>query len=314
MVSKKRGERAIVVKRTLAALLAALTLFDLSGCGPGEKEGPSASPPPETAAFAAFLAGEATAQVDDGFRADLKFLDDFPAEDAGEFSLRDLTQMVRDADTWDIGFQDLKVFYAQPETLSGRQMLALEYVDTLDGQTFTAYLILGDYDGQVRLTYATDSYYRSFTELDQNLIFSGHYSRGAGHEFDWLGYIDDTGHYRSVYQLESLYYQWVALYAFDVFGTDAEWAEECTCCILTAEDGVFYQLDVGEGADPEKVALLREYLAGQGMTEIDSVADRVAQLKAERGIGEAAPFEDWTPLEPEGWIGEKGLAISGSTG
>ena len=63
---------------------------------------------------------------------------------------------------------------------------------------------------------------------------------------------------------------------------------------------MFYQLDVGEGTDPEKVALLREYLAGQGMTEIDSVADRMAQLKAERGIGEVTPFEDWTPLEPEG--------------
>lgn len=290
-----------MVKRTLAALLAVLTLFNLSGCGLWEKEEPSASPPPETAAFAAFLAGETTAQVDDGFGADLNFLDPFPAEGAGEFSLQDLTQMVRDAVARDVTLQDLKVFYAQPATLSGRQMLALEYAGTLaDGQTFTAYLILGDYDGQVRLTYATDSFYRSSTELDQNLIFSGHGSGGAGDGFDWLGYIDDAGHYRSAYQVETLYGQWVAMYAFDVFGMDTEWAVGCTCCILTTEDGVFYQLDVGEGTDPEKVALLREHLAGQGMTEIDSVADRVAQLKAERGIGEVTPFEGWTPLEPEG--------------
>ncbi len=300
------------MKRILALALAGLTLLSLSACqlgtgGAGESAVPSApvSAPPEAPAdkdlFASFLAGETTAQVDDGFRADLNFLDAFPAEGVQEFSLPELTQMVRDAVTWDIGIQDLKVFYAQPETLGGRQMLALEYAGTLtDSQPFDAYLILGDYDGQVRLTYATDSFYRSFTELDQNLIFSGHGSSGAGDEYDWLDYIDDTGHYRSVYQVETLYDQWVAMYAYDVFEMNTEWAVGCTCYILTTEDGAFYQLDVGEGTDPEKVALLREHLAGQGMTEIDSVADRVAQLKAERGIGEVTPFEDWTPWENEG--------------
>ncbi len=304
------------MKRTLAALLAVVMVLGLSGCAlgggwspdapplspPGSSEAPQPTPSESAdAAFAAFLAGETTARVDDGFGADLNFLDGFPAEGVQEFSLRELTQMVRDAVTWDIGLQDLKVSYALPETLGGRRMLALEYAGTLaDGQPFTAYLVLGDYDGQVRLTYATDSFYRSSTQLDQNLVFSGHGSAGAGDEFDWLGCIDDTGHYRSVYQVETLYDQWVAMYAFDVFEMDTEWAVGCTCYLLTTENGAFYQLDVGEGTDPEKVARLREYLAGQGMAEIDSVADRVAQLQAEWGIGEAVPFENWTPLEPEG--------------
>lgn len=283
-------------KRLLAAVLAILIVFGLTSC---EQVSPTNSEELSTDAelLLSFLNGETQAVVDEDFYNDLS--DDYgDALDGGaQLSFADLTALVDT--TYDVG-EDLETSCALMETLGGREMLAVRY-QWFYGTGFGIYFIFGVYDQEICLTYARDYRNRNYAELRQGLVLVGGASGGAGYFTDWRGYIDDTGHYRTAYQVEHLGGSWLTAYAPPVF-EDGDWGVnyECYLCLLTTDEGEFYELDDGWGTYPEKLALMQEYLAQQGITEIDSVEEAIQQAKAHHGVEDAAIFEDWLPWEAEG--------------
>ena len=311
-------------KHLLAAALAVMFIFGLTGCeqtpqvdsidpsieptaAPSLEIEPSEVPPVELSAegelLMSFLNGEMEAVVGEDFYNDLAYvcgLGGSALEGIERLSFSELTKAVA---TSDVDSRGLEISYALMKTLSGREMLAVRYQDFSNpGFSYGCYAIFGVYDRELRLTYAEDYWNRSDTQLHQGLIFSGNGSGGAGVHSFWYGYIDDTGHYRKVYEIETLQGWWAAMYASSVFEGDSDWAanSDCTLYLLTTDEGEFYELYEGQDTDPEKLALLRDYLAGQGITEIDHVEQAIAQAKTAHGMEDTAVFEDWIPWEAEG--------------
>lgn len=193
---------------------------------------------------------------------------------------------------------DATVDYAILKTMGGREMLVVHYITPAGIDEFQSYFVFGNYDGQLRLTFAQDSWSRSRTELHQGLIFSGDGSGGAGDYFTWCGYISEDGHYQIVYDGELLSGPWVLWGTYDVFGEDTDWSEELWCDLVTTDEGKFYGLGAPEDTDPEKLALLRQYYVDQGYTEVDDAEAVIAAAEAAHGIDPDAPaIEDWTPWE-----------------
>ncbi len=325
------------MKRPCAiALLALLCLaaFIPKTAGPAATAGPSPTPtsapsptpvpapsPTPTrlsadgALLLSFLDGKVEAVVDEDFRDELYYICSGDFEEGERFTFQFLTQTAAvDEDDveqlpivnlmqmaigsledqgWEV--QDVKASYRLLKTPGGREMLALLCVCPVGMDEFEAYFVFGVYDGEVRLTYAEDGWSRSDIELYPDLSIRGGGSAGAGHHFTWLGCIDETGHYRSVYQMDILSGPWVAMYA-EMF--DDYWATGCECYLLTTDEGEFYELSEGEDTDPEKLALLRQYLEEAGRTEVSDVDELIDAAMDAHGLTEdAEPFEDWwTPI------------------
>lgn len=250
--------------------------------------------------FHAFLRGESEAVVDEDFYDEVY---DDKLTDMEWFTITELFDTLKEIDM-DAG--DGILSYAVEKTLGGREMLTLFY--TSDGAMGpNLYLVFGDFDGQVRLTYATEFGYRSDVELYQGLIFFGAGSAGAGHHYAWGGYINEDGHYQKVYEMEILNGQWIVMDARDAFDMkdadwDWDWANNCVCYLLTTDEGRFYDLDAIvdtdlADVDPEKLALLRQYLEKQGLTEIDDAEEIIDKAESAHGIQEVLAMTDWTPLE-----------------
>lgn len=273
---------------------------------------PTAEPSEDVELFQAFLGGEVDAVVGDDFYNSLQYIG-VKLNDAwkrvwqgGEaISIPALRELVKSSvDTEGIeNLPDATVDYAILKTMGGREMLVVHYVTPAGIDEFQSYFVFGNYDGQLRLTFAEDSWSRSYTKLHQGLIFSGDGSGGAGDHFTWCGYIGEDGHYQIVYDGELLSGPWVAMNAYEVFGFgDDYWAVNCQSYLLTTAEGKFYDLDGMEGADladtdPEKLALLRQYYADKGFVEIDDAEAAIAAAKAAHGIEDTPVIEDWTPWE-----------------
>lgn len=309
-------------KRTVIFVLALAVC--LGGCARKSAEtAPLPSPPPSATAtpapppsatatpsptvpvifegFLSFLAGDAEAVVDEDFYDDLQYLCDGVFADVERFDLPALTRLVADdyADAADP--VETEVSYALLETSGGREMLAVRCFCPVGVEAFRGDFIFGLYDGEVRLTYARDSWSRSDTWLCKGLVFDGEGSGGAGDHFNWLGYIDESGHYRRVYDLEILYGEFVAMHASEVFGFEMDWAADCICDILTTEEGEFYALEAGQGTDEQKLERFRTYMEeDEGRQEVPEVDTMIADLKEAHGLGEAVLFDDWLPWPPEG--------------
>ena len=302
-------------KRILAAVLAALFILSLAGCEikpqpdrtdtskePAESSAPSGEPAETDVADAelllSFLNGDTEAVVYDDFYESLIYEVDDSLVGAESLSFQELAQLM--GSVVDVDEGNWEISYALMETMGGREMLVVRY-QGLPGRDGGCYFIFGVYGQEVRLTHTENFWSRSRSELYQNLIFIGDGSGGVGDHFDWCGYIDDEGDYRLVYNVETLYSTYVAMYAYPLFDImDTDWAEACECRVMTTEEGKFYELHAGAGTDPEKLALLRDYLAQQGMTEIDSVEEAMDQAKEANGVEDTAVFEDWIPWEAEG--------------
>ena len=290
-------------KRLLAAALA--ILFILPGCT-GEKSTadpsksaepaePSQTAPADRELLLSFLNGEIKATVYKDIYHFLIYAADETLMGAESLSFPELRQLMgtdsdADAPSWEIS-------YAMMETMGGKEMLVVRFQGQPDYDGGN-YFILGVYEHEVRLTHAEPFWSRNRVQLCQNLIFTGNGSAGAGDSFTWCGYMDDEGDYRLVYMVESLSGQWVAMYASSVFGMDIDWAMDCECILLSTETEKFYELNAGQNTDPEKLALLREYLDQQGGTEIDSVEAAVAQAKEAHGVTDTPLFDDWTLWQP----------------
>lgn len=318
-------------KRVRALLLAGLMTVSLCACRGGAVENETQIPSPEptasptenaegTEAFQAFLRGESEAVVGDDFTNDLVYVgynifgnnSDF-AYDAWmgseSMSVYDLNKLVKDSfDTEGLeDVPDTTASYALLETMGGRPMLVMRYDSPTGMDWFGSYFVFGDYDGQLRLTYAEDTWSRSDTELRQGLIFSGGGSSGAGHHHAWCGFINEDGHYQKVYEMEFLNDDWIVMDAREAFDMedadwDWNWADSCVCCLLTTEEGSFYDLDAMDGVDladvdPKPLALLRQHYQDRGLTEVEDASAVIAEAEAAHGIQETPAVTDWTPFE-----------------
>lgn len=276
---------------------------------------PTVGPSDDGELFQAFLGGEVAAVVGDDFYNSLQYVGVELDHDTwgriwmgGEaISIQALTELVKGPEDEDMeGMAELwetRADYAILKTMGGREMLVVHYVIPAGIDEFRSWFVFGAYDDQLRLTFAEDSWSRSRTEPHEGLIFSGDGSGGAGDYFTWCGYIGEDGHYQIVYAGELLSGLWVAMGAYEVFGSDdIDWSDNCQCYLLTTDEGKFYDLDGMEGADltdtdPEKLALLRQYYAEKGYTEVDDAEAVIAAAKAAHGIEDTPVVEDWTPLE-----------------
>lgn len=328
-------------KRVAAVMLAGAMLLGLCACGPRKAEvtpppsgeptttaTPTPTPPPtptptlptvgpseDGELFQAFLRGEVAAVAGDDFTNNLQYIgyntmafrddfEDYAWMGTETMSVQALTELVKSS-VYTEGIEDLPdttADYAILKTMGGRQMLVMRYNTPAGIDEFWSFFVFGNYDGQLCLTFAEDSWSRSDTELHQGLIFSGGGSGGAGAHFYWCGYIGEDGHYQRVYSGELLSGEWVAMFAGDVFDRDTYWAVDCVSDLVVTDEGKFYDLDGMEGADlaatdPEKLALLRQYYAEQGYTEVDDAEAVIAAAKAAHGIEDTPVIEDWTPLE-----------------
>lgn len=261
--------------------------------------------------FQAFLQGETSTTVGDDFHNDMAYVGyDFESETwigAETMSIRDLTELVENSfNTEEMeNLPDTQVDYAILKTMGGRPMLVVHYDNLVDFWGFCAYFVLGNYDGQLRLTYARDSWSRSYTELRQGLIFSGGGSGGAGDSYEWCGYIDEDGHYQTAYETEYLVAQWVAMDAYEIFGIDdIDWSVNCQNRLVTTDEGKFYDLDAVKDADlaadvdQEKLAQLRQYYTDQGYVEVEDAEAVIADALSVHNVDPDAPdVEDWTPWD-----------------
>lgn len=236
--------------------------------------------------FQAFLRGESEAAVDKDFREDTSELADMKP-----FTIQELLQKIEESTT-----DEGELAYAMMETLGGREMLVLSYASFADMGPYM-YLVLGVFEDQVRLTYATKFGYRTYAELRQGLVFSGGGSAGAGDHPYWCGYIGEDGHYQQVYEGRILNASWVTMGTDIVFGEDIDYSEDLWCDLVTTDEGKFYDLNAPVDTDPEKLALLRQYYAEQGYTEADDAEAVIAAAKAAHGIEDTPVVEDWTPWE-----------------
>lgn len=277
---------------------------------------PTTGPSEDGELFRAFLDGEVAAVAGDDFTNNLQYIgyntmafrddfEDYAWMGTETMSVQGLTELVKSS-VYTEGTEDLPdttADYAVLKTMGGRQMLVMRYDTPAGIDEFWSYFVFGNYDGQLRLTFAEDSWSRSDTELHQGLIFSGGGSGGAGAHFYWCGYIGEEGHYQRAYSGELLSGEWVAMFAGDVFDQDTYWAVDCVSDLVVTDEGKFYDLDGMEGADltdtdPEKLALLRQYYAEQGYTEVDDAEAVIAAAEAAHGVDPDAPLiEDWTPLD-----------------
>lgn len=326
-------------KKGTVLLLAGLLLLNLCACGEKETQAvptpsteptatvtptptpaptlPTTGPSEDGELFRAFLDGEVAAVAGDDFYNSLQYIgyntmafrddfEDYAWMGTETMSVQGLTELVKSSVSTE-GTEDLPdttVDYAVLKTMGGRQMLVMRYDTPAGIDEFWSYFVFGNYDGQLRLTFAEDSWSRSRTEPHEGLIFSGDGSGGAGDYFTWCGYIGEDGHYQIVYDGELLSGPWVAMNAYEVFGFDDDyWAVNCQSYLLTTAEGKFYDLDGMEGTDltdtdPEKLARLRQYYAEQGYTEVDDAEAVIAAALSAHGVDPDAPvIEDWTPLE-----------------
>lgn len=272
----------------------------------------------ETEVFQAFLRGESEAVVGDDFYNDLVYVGYNIFADNSDFaydawmgpekmSVYDLTELVKGSlNTEELeDMPDTTASYALLETMGGRSMLVMRYDSPAGIDRFGSYFVFGDYDGQLRLTYAEDTWSRSDTELCQGLIFSGGGSSGAGDHYVWGGYINEDGHYQKIYEMEILNDQWIVMDAREAFDMedpdwDWSWANHCVCYLLTTNEGCFYDLDAIDAdladVDPEKLALLRKHYQDRGLTEVDDANEAIAKAEADFGIQETPPITDWTQI------------------
>lgn len=311
--------------KACALLLAGLMTVSLCACRGGTVERdtqppsqePTASPTENTGemeVFHAFLRGESEAVVGDDFTNGLAYVgynifgnnSDFAydawmgAESTSVYDLHKLVKSSFDTEGQE-DVPDTTASYALLETMGGRPMLVMRYDSPTGMDRFGSYFVFGAYDGQLRLTYAKDTWSRSDTELRQGLIFSGGGSSGAGHHHAWRGYINEDGYYQAVYEEEILSGEWVAMDAYEVFKLDdIGWSSNCVCYLLTTNAGSFYDLDAMEGADladvdPGKLARLRKHYQDRGLTEVEDASAVIAEAEAAHGIQETPAVTDWTP-------------------
>lgn len=204
--------------------------------------------------------------------------------------------------TPDLDTSQTEIYYAIVGTLSGKKVLAIKFqgIGLYEaGDDSDALFVLAANEGELYVTYAYDSWCRKYTEIYKHLVFEGTASGGAGDNYERCGYIDETGHYESVYDLRMLTSMWAAGYDYDDFGSDDEWSKGLGLYLLTTSAGTFYGYEADESVDSEKLAILLNYVQEQGMSRVDNIDKAIADAYKANGVpqNKLTLFEDWISLE-----------------
>lgn len=260
--------------------------------------------------FMRFINGETAAMVDADYQDALNYagvIYDFESGNSsytfdltGTISCEQLISAVEQSDISRPYPVEIKTFYAITNTLSGKPVLAVKFenldIYASDDNSYALFLFVVN-DEQLYMTYAYDSWARNWVEIHDNLVFTGYGSGGAGDIIDWCFYIDETGHYRPVYEMETLYAEWVASYGSYELGMDNTtfWSQGCVVSLLTTSDGSYYWYEADDSVDTEQLAIFTGLLEENDMSRIDSVEDAI-NLACEANsisVDSLSDFDDW---------------------
>lgn len=260
--------------------------------------------------FMQFINGETTAMVDADYQDALNYagvIYDFESgnssytfDNTGTISYKQLISAVEQSDISHSYPVEIKAYYAITNTLSGKPVLAVKFenlgIYASDDNSYALFLFVVNGD-QLYMTYAYDSWARNWIEIYDNLVFIGYGSGGAGDILDWCFYIDETGHYKPVYDMESLYDEWVAWHGSYELGMDntTSWSQGCIVSLLTTSVGRYYWYETDDSVDTEQLAVFTSLLEENGMSRIDSVEDAINFACEANGISadNLSVFDDW---------------------
>ncbi len=202
-------------------------------------------------------------------------------------------------------------YYAICSTIGTGEVLAVKFQNLgLYSPEDTSYAVFffAVRDGELYMTYAYDSWDRNFTEISEHFVLSGYGSSGAGDVESWMGYIDETGHYKEIYTMRTLYDDWVAMYDYDDFGmnSDWSWSQGSVFYLLDTQDGSYYCYEASDTVDTEKLDVFISFLEGKGMRRLDvdgkledAVGEIINAAYEKHGVasGEFVPFDGWIALD-----------------
>lgn len=266
--------------------------------------------------FMSFLNGGTNAAFEEDFQCDLSYIcaDWDYDNDTGSYSVTyafDFTdplsyeQFISIVESSGNGLLhpgEVERSYAVIDTMSGRQVLAVKFrnISTNVPEAGYAYalFLFAVNDGQLYMTYAYDSWSRHDINIYDNLIFAGAGFSGAGDGSGWCGLIDETGHYKMVYDQRFLYGSWIRDYDMETFHMDIRWSEYSQFTFLTTSDGSYYWYEVEDSVDPEQLAIYISHLEKNGLTHIDNADDAVNDALEANGIviDDLSEFDGWIML------------------
>ena len=261
--------------------------------------------------FMQFINGETTVKVDADFEAALSYagvIYDYESDsttytfDTTEtISCEQLISAITEESDFSTSDNlEVKTYYAITNTLSGKPILAVKFenlgIYTPDDESYALFFFAVN-DRQLYMTYAYDSWARNWVDIYDNMIFTGHRSGGAGDGFSWCFYIYETGHYQSVYDMETLFEEWVAMYGTYELGMDdsTSWSRGCIVNLLTTAEGSYYAYEVEDTVDVERFNTFTSLLEEKGMSKIDSAENTINAAYEANGISfdSLSYFEDW---------------------
>lgn len=263
--------------------------------------------------FMQFISGEISAIIETDFESDLSYagvIYDYSSDSktytfdtTGMTSLDQLISSIIDDAEFPVSDNNAKTYYAVTNTLSGKPVLAVKLenlgIYSPDDDSYALFIFAVN-DGQLYMTYAYDSWARSWVSICDNMILSGRGSGGAGDGFDWLYYIDETGHCQSLYEMETLMGEWVAMYGYydlDMEGSSS-WSNGCEVCLLTTPHGSYYAYEADDTVDKEQLNIFTSSLEAKGMTQADDVGDVVDAIYEANNIPDnLSYFEGWIQYE-----------------
>lgn len=269
--------------------------------------------------FMSFLNGETDAIFEEDFQSDLSYIcverdydydtnsysHTYAFDPATPLSYAQLTGSVEEEAGRNHASGEIEKSYAILNTVSGKQILAVKYENLgiySPNDTSDAVFFFAVNDGQLYMTYAYDSWARSYVYIYGELIIRGAGSAGAGDHFTWGGFIDETGHYQMVYEAETLAGYYVSMYSAYTYGMG--WRSDgCGFILMETPDEYYYWYEVDDYEDPvdfEKLDAFIDYLEADGMTEIDSVGDAINEAFESAGItydSDIPAFDGWILLD-----------------
>jgi hypothetical protein len=262
--------------------------------------------------FLNFINGETDAMFAPDFQESLNYICkiyDYESEESyytfditNTVSYEQLVDAVGKSDVALLDLSKTKKYYAIFNIGSGSELLALKFQNLniySEGDDSYALFVLAVNSGQLYITYAYDSWDRNCVDIYDNLIFNGLDSGGAGLIHKWCNYIDETGHCKSIYDMTSLYDDWVANHDWETFSGDTEWSRGCSFSLLETDSGNYYSYEAPDSVDSEKLALFISHLEENGKIKTDDIDAIINAAFEENSLSleNVSIFEDWIPCD-----------------
>lgn len=274
------------------------TQLDEAEQKPEENDLPPQPANPEEELFMQFLNNEIEAVIADTFVDDISYLS-FGKESLTEsftesFSYKEFIAALNAGDNHFLDPSEVERYYAFFSTVDGGEIFAVRFQNLgiyCDGDDSYADFFFAVNDGVLYLTYAADSWCRSYTRVAEPLAFAGIGSSGALHHHYWSGYIDKTGQYHEIFNQE--------------IRSDLS-CEGCVLSQLEMQDGMryyccYYEDEENETADEEALAAYRASLEEEGLIRVETIEEMNGMVDAayeEIGFEEALmPFKSWIALD-----------------